>query len=286
MDLDGVLVVDKPPGPTSHDVVARVRKLTGMKVGHTGTLDPATSGVLPLVLGRATRLSRFFQPDKEYIAGIRLGRTTDTYDTEGQVLEERPVPEISETAARELLARFVGTVKQLPPMFSAVKVGGERLYKAARRREERERPLREVTIHSIDVLELRSEYWLVKVHCSSGTYIRTLAHDLGREVGCGALLEDLRRTRSGEFGLTQALSMDEVATGWREAVIPIDDLLPEIPSIQLDQASSERVRHGNTIVFSGVQSDGPHRLTYQGRLLAIGQVKGDVIRPSVVLSSR
>ena len=171
---DGVLVIDKPVGPTSHRIVQTVRRQLQSKVGHTGTLDPLASGVLPLVLGRATRLARFFQShDKEYVAEVQLGRTTDTYDREGTVLQERPVPPLTREEVRGLLDRFQGTLKQLPPMYSAIKVGGRKLYELARKNEEQPRPLRTVSIYRIDLLDNQPDIWKLRVHCSSGTYIRS-----------------------------------------------------------------------------------------------------------------
>jgi tRNA pseudouridine55 synthase len=283
-DTSGVLVVDKPPGPTSHTIVAQVRKITGLKTGHLGTLDPAATGVLPLVLGRATRLAQFLQPsEKEYLATIRLGSSTDTYDAEGQVVSEGPVPTITRERIEEVVGQFEGKIDQLPPMFSAVKVKGERLYRAARRGEIRERPTRTVVIFELVLLDWEVDRWRLRIKCSAGTYIRTLAHDMGQFLGCGAHLERLCRTRSGSFSLSSALSIDEVGDRWESALIPVDKLLLEFPAMQLDETQAEAVSHGNRIV---VESDPGHelcRLFHSGHLLAIGRVGGDYISPKVVL---
>ena len=283
-DSSGVLVIDKPSGPTSHAIVAQVRKITGTKTGHLGTLDPTATGVLPLVLGRATRLAQFLQPcDKEYVAAVKLGKSTDTYDAAGRVVDESPVPTIDLERIEEVLAQFEGEIIQLPPMFSAVRVKGERLYKAARRGETRERPARRVTISELELLDWTVDCWRLRIRCSSGTYIRTLAHDVGEKLGCGAHLEELRRTMSGAFSLSSALPVDEVRVSWREGLIPVERLLPELPSLRLDAVQAGLVRHGSQIAK---QIEFEHefcRLTHQGRLLAIGRIDGPYITPKIVL---
>jgi len=286
--IDGVLVVDKPSGPTSHKVVAKVRRLLRTKTGHLGTLDPAATGVLPLVLGRATRLARFMKSDdKEYLARVRLGSVTDTYDGDGQVISERPIPEIAPNAAKRLLDRFVGEVTQVPPMFSAVKVSGERLYKAARRGEVRERPSRKVSIFRLELLDQHPGFWDLEVHCSSGTYIRTLAYDIGEQLGCGAHLEMLRRTRSGAYDLAHAIQLDEIETSWKRTFIPIHELLTDLPTVAVEGSRVELIRHGNPIAASVDLIEGEYcRLTHGNLLLAIGEIEGSFILPRVVLQAR
>jgi len=283
--LCGALVVNKPSGPTSHDIVARIRGLSRTKVGHTGTLDPLASGVLPLLLGSATRLTRFFQvSDKEYLAEIQLGQTTDTLDGEGEVLKESPVPEISPQKADEVLSKFTGEIMQQPPMFSAVKVGGKKLYQLARQKREVERPWRQVTIHRLELLRQEREIWNLSVGCSAGTYIRTLAHDIGEALGCGAYLRKLQRTRSGCFDLSQALPFEGIENQWRDHLYPMEELLPELPRIDLDEPEAVRVRHGNGISRSGTVHDNFFRLFHQQQLLAIGQSgPADQVRPVIVL---
>ncbi|MCH7805509.1 MAG: tRNA pseudouridine(55) synthase TruB [Acidobacteria bacterium] len=285
--LCGALVVNKPSGPTSHDIVARVRVLSRTKVGHTGTLDPLASGVLPLLLGPATRLTRFFQSsDKEYLAEIQLGQTTDTLDGEGEVLQKRPVPEVSPLQADQVLSKFTGEIRQQPPMFSAVKVGGKKLYQLARQKREVERPWREVTIHRLELLRQEREIWSLHVHCSAGTYIRTLAHDIGEALGCGAYLRKLQRTRSGCFDLSQALPLEGIENQWRENLYPMEELLPELPRIDLNEPEAVRVRHGNGIFRSGTTQEKFFRLFHQQKLLAIGQSgPADQLRPVIVLRS-
>jgi len=285
--LCGALVVNKPSGPTSHDIVARVRAFSKTKVGHTGTLDPMATGVLPLLLGPATRLARFFQSnDKEYLGEIQLGQTTDTLDGEGEIVRKSSVPEISPQRAEEVLRKFSGEIQQQPPMFSAVKVGGKKLYQLARQKREVERPWREVTIHRLELLKQGKEIWSLKVHCSAGTYIRTLAHDIGEALGCGAYLRKLQRTRSGCFDLSQALPLEEIENQWRENFYPVEELLPELPRIDLDEPQAVRIRHGNRISSSGTLQGKFFRLFYQEKLLAIGQTgPDDQLRPVIVLPS-
>jgi len=286
--VDGVLVIDKPSGPTSHSVVVQVRKLLQTKTGHLGTLDPAATGVLPLVLGRATRLARFMQmAEKEYVATIRLGRSTDTYDGQGRIVSEKSIPKITPERISQLLRQFQGEVSQIPPMFSAVKVDGERLYRAARRGETRDRPNRMVTIFRIDLLDRRLESLDLRIHCSSGTYIRTLAHDIGEILGCGAYLEKLRRTKSGEFDLSQAVRVEELGDSWDRALIPIDELLTHLPSMEIDADSVEAILHGNPLQGQDSASKSAYyRMMRGGVLLAVGKLEGALIQPKVVLRSR
>lgn len=285
--IDGALIVDKPAGPTSHDIVQQARKIIGAKVGHTGTLDPAATGVLVLVLGRATRLSALLtSSEKEYLARLRLGCVTDTYDAEGHVLEEHPVPTIERDALQALLETFRGTIEQVPPMFSAIKVDGEPLYRAARRQEVRERPSRAVTIQQLELLELDPPSLSLRVVCSAGTYIRSLAHDIGRTVGCGAILERLRRTRSGSFDIEQALSFERLADEWEDELLPMSRLLPDLPERPLSPEEARAVVHGNPVSNTGASRasmDTVWRLTFRGDLLAIAELREASLRPKIVL---
>jgi len=225
--MDGILVVDKPAGPTSHDVVDRVRKIFGIrKVGHTGTLDPAATGVLGLLLGRATKLSQYLTgSDKAYRAVIRLGRETTTLDAEGKVVSESPVT-CDAGAVEEAVAAFVGDITQIPPMFSAKHRGGKRLHELARKGIEVERDPVPVTIHSIEVVAVDLPDVVVDVSCSSGTYVRVLALDLGRALGCGGHLASLRRTAAGPFTIADGAELsaleDDRATA-RARVWRLDD---------------------------------------------------------------
>jgi len=251
--MDGILVLDKPRGWTSHDVVARVRQLTQIKrVGHTGTLDPLATGVLIVCLGQATRVVEYMVGhDKRYTATVRLGIETDSYDAQGQVVARRPV-DVTESALRESLKAFVGDLRQVPPMFSAIKQAGVKLYDLARKGIEVEREPRNMTIHSIDLIGFDPPDATIDVRCSAGTYIRSLAHDLGRRLGCGAHLSMLTRTAAGDFTLAQAVSLEafEAAAAdgsWTTLLRPLGAALSSFPAITLSEDDAARARHGMTV---------------------------------------
>lgn len=262
-----------------------VRRFLRTKVGHTGTLDPMATGVLPLVVGRATRLAQFFQAhDKEYEAELRLGQSTDTFDREGKILEEQPIPEISTQQAQAVLSQFKGEIQQQPPMFSAVKVGGEKLYNLARQNRTVERPFRKVSIFRLDLLEQRPVSWNLRVHCSSGTYIRTLVHEIGQKLGCGACLYALRRVRSGSFDLSQALPIEKMEERWEEVLYPMEQLLLELPRVELGEVEARKIGHGNEILYPDSRPRDLYRLFHQQKLVAIGEGRSAArLRPKVVL---
>lgn len=254
--MDGVLLIDKPAGLTSHDVVARVRRLfRTKKVGHVGTLDPFATGLLIVCLGKATRVVEYLVGcDKEYVAVMRLGQTTDTQDLTGTILSERPVPEFSSAALEAVTAEFLGTIDQIPPMYSAKKIDGTRLYTLARQGKSVARAARAVTIQVLDVLEVALPDVRLRVVCSSGTYIRTLAHDLGERLKCGAHLTALRRTRIGGFGLDDAVSLDHLtALAESEALShtlrPIDSALMQFPAMLLNTPFAQKIGHGVRLEF-------------------------------------
>ncbi|HEY8414563.1 MAG TPA: tRNA pseudouridine(55) synthase TruB [Thermaerobacter sp.] len=250
----GVLPVVKPPGMTSHDVVDHCRKAFGLRrVGHAGTLDPAAAGVQVLCLGAATRIAGYLsESDKRYRAEIWFGIASDTHDAEGEVKACRPVEDLSLNRVREALARFVGTLQQVPPRVSAVRQGGRRAYERHRRGEEVELAPRPVTIYALEVVDWRPGPWprlLVDVRCSKGTYIRALARDLGEALGCGAVLGALVRTAVGPFALERARTLEEVdraARDGRAAELLIDpaEALSFLPVWRLSPADARRVRHG------------------------------------------
>ncbi len=251
---DGVLVVDKPQGPTSHDVVSLARRALGVsRIGHTGTLDPMATGVLPLVIGRATRLAQFLTAsDKDYEATVAFGRATNTYDAMGTVTTtsaERPTREQIEAA----LARFRGTFEQTPPAFSAKNIDGERSYDLARKVKAGDAQVLPkavtVTVRQLDVISFDGEAAVLRMRVTAGFYVRSLAHDLGAALGMGAVLVGLRRTRSGEFGLEGAVPLADVLQAGREALaarlLPFNALLPDLPAVTLRGAEHvERVKNG------------------------------------------
>jgi tRNA pseudouridine55 synthase len=211
-EMEGILLVDKPADHTSHDVVARLRgKLRMKRVGHAGTLDPMATGLLIMLVGKATRVSQYLTSlDKEYEGTIELGKVTDTQDAEGEVLETIPVPAFTEAEIRAAVGSFLGDQYQTPPMYSAVKVDGVPLYKSARKGEEVEREPRFIRVMSWDITRFALPHLDFRLRCTKGTYVRTLAHDLGRKLGCGAHLAALRRTASDKFHVSQALTLDQI----------------------------------------------------------------------------
>lgn len=249
--VNGFLVIDKPVGISSHDVVNRVRRILGTKkVGHTGTLDPFATGVLPIALGEATKAIQFLdEGEKTYEAIIRLGVITDTLDVTGTVLQEC---DPSETGRHQLLKAvdsLTGEISQIPPMYSAIKQGGQPLYKLARKGIDVERSPRQVTIHSFELLHFNQPFVSVKVRCSRGTYIRSLADDLGRVLGCGACLTELRRTISGPFRLADAMTLDQLAVYYSEGVVHLHllrlpDAVSHLNQIQLTGPEFQLLKNG------------------------------------------
>jgi tRNA pseudouridine55 synthase len=256
-DPTGVLVIDKAIGPTSHDVVSAVRSLLGVhKVGHTGTLDPAATGVLPLVLGKATKVASFLAGGKKgYRATVRLGQNTDTLDGEGKVLRERPV-HCDEAAVRDVLQRFLGDIQQTPPMYSAKKIDGKRLYEFARKGVEVERAPKAVRIDAIAMLSFASPDVEIDVTCSAGTYLRALAEDIGEALGCGGYLYGLRRTFVGPFGLDSAITLEALRDdpGLAESrLMSVAAALVEMPRISMPQRLGNAIVNGHQLLVSDLR---------------------------------
>lgn len=287
--VSGVLVVDKPVGLSSHDVVQIVRRGTGIRrAGHTGTLDPRASGVLVILLGPAVRLSEFVSAeDKRYQATIRLGSSTDTYDSEGAPSAPEVDVDVSREEFEELLKGYVGEIEQTPPPYSAIKVQGKRAYEMARKGEEVELEPRIIQVHSLELLEWALPEVVVDVHCSSGTYVRSLAHDIGEELGVGAHLVGLRRTKSGRFTLRDAVSMrqlrDDFETGtWAKNLIPAAEALGDWPAVELDEEMLQKVRNGNRIPAEAGAKGQARAVSQEGELVAIVEVDGDEWQPRKV----
>ena len=252
--MGGILLVHKPADITSHDVVVEIRKLfRTKKVGHAGTLDPFATGLLILCLDEATRIVEYLvDRDKEYVAVMKLGESTDTQDCTGHVLEEREIPSLREDEIFETFARFVGDISQVPPMFSARKVRGKRLYELARKGEIIERTARSVRVQELEIVGITLPYIRFRVVCSKGTYIRTLAHDIGESLGCCAHLSALERTRIGQFSIKDAASLDQLSEIVRQSdktrvLIPIDEALAFLPAIEIAEAASMLLAHGTQI---------------------------------------
>jgi tRNA pseudouridine55 synthase len=298
--MDGLLIIDKPEGPTSHDIVARIRRLYRLsRVGHTGTLDPMASGVLPLVLGRATRLSRFLTSDrKRYEAVVRLGQATDTYDRLGSPEGPAIAVSIARAEVEAALERFRGTISQTPPAFSAKKIGGEAAHRLARRGEAVTPAAVQVHVSRLDVLDVDAAGGTVTldIECSAGFYVRSLAHDLGAALGCGGHLTALRRTASGEWTLDRAIALDACERDPEQArarVLPMSCLLASMAGVQLTGEGVARVSHGQAIrpvdLLSAVPAPaGPEvfirLLGPDGALLALAQPGGDgTLHPALVL---
>ncbi len=280
--MKGVLLVDKPAGLTSHDVVDRIRRASGIRrVGHTGTLDPAATGLLVLCVGSATRLSEFLMGlDKVYEGAMRFGVITDSYDFDGQVVEERPVPDLSEAEIQQAFDRFTGEILQVPPMVSAVKVGGERLYKRARRGEVVVREPRPVTIHEFDLLDYRAPEARFRLRCTRGTYARTLCYDVGEVLGCGATLASLRRTAVGHHRIEDAAPLDSFQT--REDVasrlLSVDTAL-DLPTVSVRSGSRAAVFSGGALTPRDLEEECPvdrgwvQLKSDRGELLALAVVQ-------------
>ena len=264
---NGILIIDKPAGWTSMDVCAKVRGIFHEKrVGHGGTLDPMATGVLPVFVGQATRGVEFAENgQKEYVAGLRLGLVTDTQDTTGTILETRPVT-ADRAAVEAALSRFLGEQAQIPPMYSAIKIGGQKLYELARKGQEVARKPRYITIYALELLEQVSETdFLLRCRCSKGTYIRTLCHDIGQLLGCGGAMCSLRRTMAAGFTESQAVTLEAVQTQGESLLLPTDSLFVEHPVLLLRSSTAEkRVRCGNPITLPGTP-DGIYRVYSQDR---------------------
>ena len=266
--MDGVLVVDKPAGPTSHDVVDRARRALGeRRIGHTGTLDPFATGVLPLCVGKATRLARFLSAgDKTYRATVRLGFATTTDDLRGEPLSPSRAVAVDAGTVGQALATLVGCFDQVPPAFSARHVGGRRAYELARRGESVPVAATPVTVHAIELLGLEGDRLEIEVRCSSGTYVRALARDLGERLGTGAHLTALRRTRSGPFDLSQAVAFDALDHA-AASLLPLEALLRELPEVRLPAASRQLVRNGRDLGPEDVLEGFPRQPVERVRLL-------------------
>lgn len=277
--VSGVLVVDKPVGLTSHDVVQIIRRGTGIRrAGHTGTLDPRASGVLVILIGPAVRLSEYVSAsDKRYQATIRLGSSTDTYDSEGAITSVSEVGDITEEQFDEILQEFVGEMEQVPPPYSAVKVKGRKAYEMAREGEEVDLEPRIINVYSLEILEWAPPEAVIDVYCSSGTYVRSLAHDLGKELGTGAHLVGLRRTKSGRFTLRDAVPLRRLqeafdAGNWYKHLIPAAEALADWPMVELDADQVELVRHGHRVPAEEGQRGWARGVSQQGDLVALLEV--------------
>ncbi len=280
---NGILIVDKPAGWTSQDVAAKLRGVFHeRRIGHSGTLDPMATGVLVLFVGRATRAVEFAERDsKEYLAGLRLGLVTNTQDTSGETLETHPVAVTREELDAALDA-FRGDISQIPPMYSAIKIGGKKLYELARKGQEVERKPRNITIFELAVEDGSESDWNLRARCSKGTYVRTLCHDIGQSLGCGGCMSSLRRTRAGRFTLEQAVTMEQILAFAQEhdpaeLLMPVDALFAQHPALIVTLGQTEKLKHGAAI-HDWHFADGTYRVYSEtGEFLLLGTVKGQIL---------
>jgi tRNA pseudouridine55 synthase len=279
--LDGMLLLDKGEGLSSNAAVQRVKRLLdARKLGHTGTLDPMATGLLPLCLGEGTKLSAYMlDQDKRYEFSLRLGTTTTTADREGEVMEERPVPCLDENRIEAALTDLRGDIRQIPPMYSALKFQGRRLYDLARQGLEVERPPRPVTIHALRLLGFDQTSVDLEVHCSKGTYVRSLGVDLGDALGCGAHVTRLRRTAVGRFSIDQAVTLEALAEATDEQrkawLLSLDEIAAELPAVAVDETSATRLRHGQRVLCPGLAAARAVRLYDGAEFLGIGEISED-----------
>lgn len=281
--MNGIILIDKPQGWTSHDVVGKLRGiLHERRIGHSGTLDPLATGLLVVFIGRATRAVEFAEADrKEYIAGLRLGMSTDTQDTTGRIIsKETDIPD--EPEVRIAIERFRGELEQIPPMYSAVKIGGKKLYELARKGESIERKPRHITIFGLEITGRSDNDYILDVVCSKGTYIRTLCHDIGAALGCGGCMSSLRRTKSGVFSVDNAYTIAEIQEAAdrgeeEKLLLPIDTLFAGYTKLSVDADSEKKLKNGCIINTSS--PDGRFRVySEDGEFLLLGDVKDGVMK--------
>ena len=283
--MNGILLIDKPRDWTSSDVVAKLRGVLHEKrVGHAGTLDPMATGLLVVFTGRATRAASFAEAqEKRYLASLRLGLTTDTQDVTGKVLREADAYGVTEEELQAALRRFEGEIEQIPPMYSAIKRGGQKLYEIARRGGEVEREPRRITVFSLRLLGRKGEDWLLDIVCSKGTYIRTLCHDIGQSLGCGGCMSALRRVSSGCFSLENAHTLTEVQSAADEGraeslLLPVDSLFDAYPDLSVGAEQERRLRCGNELPLPG-RPDGKWRVYAEsGEFLALCRTENDRLK--------
>jgi tRNA pseudouridine55 synthase len=286
----GILPVEKGPGVTSFQVVAQLRRLLrAPKVGHGGTLDPDATGLLPILVGEGTKLTPYLTAlDKEYVATARLGVTTDTQDASGTVLRERPVPALDAAALAAALARFVGEIEQIPPMYSALHHEGRRLYELAREGAEVPRQPRKVMVHAITLEAVALPELTFRVRCGKGTYVRTLVADLGEALGTGAALSRLVRSRVGPYRLEDAVPWDALreardgAALWTR-LLPLDSALADLPALTLDARATQAFVHGQSVPAGAARAELLRVYGPDGALLGVGQGRGDLVKPERLL---
>lgn len=281
--MDGIINIYKPAGMTSHDVVNKVRRIAGTKkVGHTGTLDPDAEGVLPICINRGTKVADMLTvSDKRYTATFRLGLTTDTLDIGGTVLEERPV-NVTQQQIVDAIESFVGVIEQIPPMYSAIKVGGKKLCDLARKGVEVERKSRTVEIYEINILDVKDEYFTIDVKCSKGTYIRTLGSDIGEKLGCGAVMTGLIRTQSSIFKVEDAVKLEDLTPENYTNYVTLAVDLFEGEKITVDGRILSKVLNGNAIPYDGVEGNYYKLYDDEGKLLCLSKMEEGMLKVEIM----
>ena len=277
----GIVIIDKPAGWTSQDVAARLRGVFHeRRIGHGGTLDPMATGVLPIFVGRATRAVEFFEhAEKEYVAGLRLGVQTDTQDLTGEIVAQRPVS-VTREQVQAALEGFLGVQEQLPPMYSAVKIGGKKLYELARQGKTVERKPRQIELLELELLSGENADWQFRVRCSKGTYVRTLCHDIGQALGCGGCMSSLRRTKAGGYGLDRAVTMEDIIAMDDPAacLLPVDSVFERLPQVTAHENQLRAIYNGAAVKASGL-ADGPYRVyAPDGTFLMVGRAEGGTLK--------
>ena len=287
--MDGIILVNKEKDFTSHDVVSIVKKITESKVGHTGTLDPNATGVLPLLIGNATKISKYLiNHDKEYEAVIQLGKKTTTADIEGEVIEEKEVPEKIYIECENILKSFIGKQKQTPPAYSAIKVNGKKLYSYAREGIKIEIKPRNIEIYNIELMNINKEEKQIsfRVSCSKGTYIRSLCEDIADKLGTVGYMKDLKRTKVGDFEIKEAIIIDELKEKFEKNdfsdVITIENIFKDMPKIELNENNIKQYLNGVKIVERN--QDGIYRIYYKNEFNGIGIVKDNKLKRDLVIA--
>ena len=281
--MDGIILIDKQKEYTSHDVVAIVKRLSKAKVGHTGTLDPLATGVLPLLIGNATKISKYLiNHDKTYIAELKLGIKTDTADSEGKIVEERKVPEFTEEQVKSVLNSIIGRQKQVPPMYSAIKVNGKKLYEYARKGQTIEIKPREIEIYGIELLNINNNEITFRVHCSKGTYIRTLCENIAEKLETVGYMKDLKRIEVGEFNIKNAITLKELESKKEKAVISIEDFLKDKNIITLNIKKLNLFLNGVNLKVE--QVDGVYRIyNEKSEFIGTGTIKNNILKRDIIV---
>lgn len=285
--MDGIIVVNKPKGCTSHDIVYKVKKITNSKVGHTGTLDPMATGVLPLLIGKGTLCSKYLiNHDKIYQAKIQLGQKTDTADAEGEVVEEQEVGNLSEVGIKQILNTFIGKQEQMPPMYSAIKVNGKKLYEYARKGQTVEIQPRQIEIYDIKLMELNKEnnQLQFQVSCSKGTYIRSLCEDIAKRLGTVGYMCELNRVQVGDFNISNSVTVEELQENIDEVdrhLISLERLFENNPSINLNSRKLQLFLNGVQLTVQ--ETDGVYKVYFENKFVGIGVVNNGLLKRDIVV---